>query len=297
MNSYGFIMYVMTERACAIEKNKQLISKLQRELDSDTVYQKVVKGFQSGKKKKQMIEQKLEENYWHYQLDREDEVILEYSNQIQILTEAISEKEQKIRFIQLMMEELEQKKGINYIHLFFEFHRKNKQMISEELEDNISIRKQIFQFISLHHAVLKKQRKYAILGGSSQDSLRHLFTYYTSIQNQLQQEKDRKMMKLQESIQFKRDYPKMQKKLEEDRNTLDTVLQQLQPFVEKMETERSLKQNEIVRLIQENMEYQKAIDYFTEWYVNSESPETKLSSSQYQKQGGKYYGTNTRNNQ
>ncbi len=266
MNVYGFLWYVMINREGLIQKNAQTIAALTQELTSDNAYQKCLELLSKVEKKKNIIAAKMRENH-DGQCDKENRVLLNYAEQIELLADAIYEKEQKMRLIKLMIEYLKKKKKINNLQLFVQFYRQNNQLALEELGEKVSIKEQLFRFICLNHAILKKLHRYEL--DSMQARLEHLLKDYERIQNSLHQEQEYKQRKLKQKVEQERVYPTIQKRLLNDANKVDIIFQQASDFMTKIKARRTIKEKEIQRLEEENQTYQNELKQIREMLLQA----------------------------
>lgn len=267
MNESEFYLYVMVDRQGIIDQNKQKIHIFKNQLECDINYQKALDALNKIKRKYKLITKKIEENIIHYELDQENNNIITYSNQIQSLTEMIMEKEEKIRFVKLMLEVLEREKGINPLSLFIKFYHQNQQIAWEELHENVSISKQFLLFLHQFCSIWKKQKQQS-KNLTFYTRLSNLFVYYDTTKENLLSEKNNCENVLQQERQFKMNYLQIQKKLQKDKDTAYILIQQLTKYVETASVERTFKQNEIARLEQENRDYQKEIEELRQIVLN-----------------------------
>lgn len=259
----------MTDRQGIIDRNNQQIQILKNQLNSDMDYQKGLEGLTKIKRKYSLIQKKIEENNARYELEKENKNIITYSNQIQLLTETIMEKEQKIRFIQLMLETLGKKENLNPIQMFIQFYQQNQKIAWEELNENVSLGRQFTQFTYLFYTILKEQRQQPKIDINLQARLSTLLANYHTIQDALLLEKNNKEEILQQDRHFQMSYPQMQRKLESNKKTAYTLLQQLTQYIEKKNAERACMQDEIMRLEQENSNYQKEIEDLRQIFMST----------------------------
>lgn len=153
--------YMIQNRQVRINQNNQRISNLLNELNSDIKYQKCLKLIEKLEQKQVRIEKKLQTQEKQYQEKFKKQDMVSIGNQIQLIVEAIAEKEEVIEFIGMMLEVMKENK-INKIKLFQKWCKRRKQIMQEELDEKSFIGTELIQFIKIYSSIHFKQQNSSI---------------------------------------------------------------------------------------------------------------------------------------
>ncbi len=267
--------YMIYDRKVRMNQNKQRIYELKSKLEHDIKYQKCLKLIHRLYQRKQLIETELSKNEKAYTERYKDHVLLSNANQIQLIVDAIAEKEEKIKIVDIMQELVQKNGRVSRIRLFQKWHKQRKQSMHEELGEQPFIGAELIYFIKIYHEILSKQKKRFPICISEQEKIQLSFDYYHSMKEQLLMKKEQKEEYFIERRNFIVSYFKQKLEAKEKLSTIGVQLDMLNPYLEKLLEERNQIEQEINMLEQLNQGYVEQIRKLSEISIESENDRKK----------------------
>ncbi len=267
--------YMIYDRKVRMNQNKQRIYELKSKLEHDIKYQKCLKLIHKLSQRKQLIETELSKNEKAYTERYKDHVLLSNANQIQLIVDAIAEKEEKIKIVDIMQELVQKNGRVSRIRLFQKWHKQRKQSMHEELGEQTFIGAELIYFIKIYHEILLKQKKRFPICISEQEKIQLSFDYYHSMKEQLLMKKEQKEEYFIERRNFIVSYFKQKLKAKEKLSTIGVQLDMLNPYLENLLEERNQIEQEINMLEQLNQGYAEQIRKLSEISIESENDRKK----------------------
>lgn len=251
-NEYMFYCYIITRSEGRIAENDKKINILKNSLNNDTEYQKCSKFIAEKRDKLSHLDKKLTDGDNRYQSLKSPISKVRCANQIQLLTESIYEKQDKMDILQLMIDQKIHSKSTSYFSIFPKYYKKVKAVNREELDDNTSRIKEFFHFCRIKHSISKNLRNHTNSNDSYLSRLYDLLKLYNKKVEYLMNNKSEKEEQLHGMTTFVYSYPTLKVDYEKEKYELEKQLSVLEKYMDQIMVERKKKEKELMRLETDN---------------------------------------------
>lgn len=244
-NENKICLFMTVERQRRIDANNKRIEELQQELDKD---QKYLDSFEKTRTSLYQIDKDIELSESLYRSYNNSDVIGNIGNQIQALANKISEKEEKIRMIEIIMDVYSEKKKITLFSVFSRYYKNRKQVYEEESDEKPDYITEFIHFRPIYNSILEIKNRVVDNNLEFPEQLQNVLSYYKKEKEKLLVMKDNKEEELSKIRRFKRGFPIIQSKLQQQKMKLQRKLATLTPNIKSIMARRRQINSEIMEL-------------------------------------------------